>query len=136
VESEIARVLEGTLCRASIVRANQTSAYRIRKITAVQTSTNEIIAVKTGNSAPPHKLSISEMKNTVSNTSSAGWISNGFDKRTMSWEDLPGQKELLNRFNRDGRRISPDLESGEAILDLPTFHLWPPVEIPPGKRVD
>ncbi len=42
----------------------------------------------------------------------------------------------LFRFISDRRRISPDLESGEAVSDLPTFHLQPPLEIPPGKSVD
>src|SRR5207249_10328821 len=98
------------------VRASQTSAYRIRNTTAVQTSTNPTIVVKTGNSPPPHRLTISETKNTASNTSSAGWISNGFDKRTISWEDLPEPKELLNRFRRDGRRISPDPYSVGVVL--------------------
>jgi len=77
--------------------------------TAVQMSTSPIIVVKTGNSAPPHKLIIIETKNTTSNASSAGWISNGFDKRTVSWVGVAWQKELLNRFERDGRRLSPDL---------------------------
>jgi len=58
--------------------------YSIRNATAVPTSTPPISVVKIGNSAPPHKLRISEMKNTASKTSSAGWTSNGFDKRTRS----------------------------------------------------
>jgi hypothetical protein len=74
------------------------------------TSTDQIIVVKTGISPPPHKITISETKNTASNTSSAGWISNGFDKRAMSREGLPGQKELLYRFRRDGQRDPRSLD--------------------------
>jgi hypothetical protein len=74
-----------------------------------------------GISPPPHRLSVSETKNTASNVSSAGWISNGFDKRTVSWEGLPGQKEILNRFKRDGRRISPDQCSGRVFDIIPSL---------------
>jgi hypothetical protein len=70
----------------------------MRKTTTVQTSTNPIIVVKTGNSAPPQKLTITERKNTTSKTSRAGWISNGFDKRTVSRGGPFRQKELLNRL--------------------------------------
>jgi len=61
------------------------------------------------------------MKNTAINANSAGWISNGFDKRTMPCEDFPGQKELLNPFKRDGRTISPDPGSGRVFHIIPSL---------------
>jgi len=61
------------------------------------------------------------MKNTASNANSAGWISNGFDKRTMSYEGLAGQKEFLNRFRLDGCRISPDQLSGRVFHIIPSL---------------
>jgi len=68
------------------------------------------------------------MKNTASNANSAGWISNGFDKRTMPCEDFPGQKELLNPFKRDGRTISPDPDLGGcSILSRVYAGMMPPL---------
>jgi hypothetical protein len=50
----------------------------------------------------------------------------------------PGKEKFHRPFRLipDRRRISPDPKSGQAIPDLPTFHLRPPAEIPHGKSVD
>jgi len=89
----------------------------MRNATAVPTSTRPISVVKIGNSAPPHKLRISEMKNTASNTSSAGWDREGFlTNEQCLMRAWPGKKELLNRFKRNGRRISPDPDSAKVVL--------------------
>src|SRR5207253_10035363 len=101
---------------------------KIKNANAVTTSTPTTSVVRIGNSAPTHKLRISEMKNTASNANSAGWISNGFDKRTMPCEDFPGQKELLNPFKRDGRTISPDPDLGGcSILSRVYAGMMPPL---------
>src|SRR5690348_11664777 len=103
-----------------MARTNHTTAYRSRNKAAVPKSTIPITVTKAGKNASPHKVTTSETNKTANNTNSAGCISNGFDKRTMSWEGLPKQKEFLNRLERDGRRIGsdPEISFSRSVLCL------------------
>jgi hypothetical protein len=60
--------------------------------------TNQIIVVKVGINPAPQRLSVSETKNTASNTSSAGWISNGFDKANKVLGGLAWAKRVSQSF--------------------------------------
>jgi hypothetical protein len=47
------------------------------------------------------------MKKTASNANIAGWISSGFDNRTVSRQDFPEQKELLKHYESEGMEGVP-----------------------------